>query len=116
MMRFILPLALYCFMVGAHAERYDVYVHEPVKPNNAALLGSQAVVDPSGWGNDFAEGQSIKKAWNARKERKMHEKAMQELGSLDLSDSNAVMDFARKYPQDIDSLNSVIELKQHLSK
>lgn len=104
-----------CFVVLAHAERYDIYMHEPVRSNNAALLGSQAVIDTSNWGNDFAEGQSIRKAWDARKARKKHEQAMQEMSSLDLNDNNAVMEFAKKYPDSVDSLKSMLRLQRQLA-
>ena len=115
MIKIILPLALSCLVVTAHAERYDVYVHEQVQPNNAALLGSQAVIDPSGWGDSFAEGQNIRKAWDARKARKRHAQAMQEMSSLDLNDNNAVMEFAKKYPDSIDSLKSMLQLHRQLA-
>ncbi|WP_296193632.1 MULTISPECIES: hypothetical protein [unclassified Psychrobacter] len=108
-------LAASCFAMFAHAERYDVYVHEQVQPNNAALLGSQAVIDTSNWGNDFAEGQNIRKAWDARKARKKHAQAMQEMNSLDLSDNNAVMEFAKKYPDSVDSLKSMLQLQRQLT-
>ncbi len=108
-------LAASCFAVLAHAERYDVYVHEQVQSNNAALLGSQAVIDPSGWGDSFAEGQNIRKAWDARKARKKHAQAMQEMSILDLNDNNAVMEFAKKYPDSVDSLKSMLQLHKQLA-
>lgn len=108
-------LAASCFAVLAHAERYDVYVHEQVQPNNAALLGSQAVIDPSGWGDSFAEGQNMRKAWDARKARKKHAQAMQEMSSLNLNDNNAVMEFAKKYPDSVDSLKSMLQLQRQLT-
>lgn len=104
-----------CFSFLAHAERYDIYVHEQVQSNNAALLGSQAVIDTSNWSNDFAEGQNIRKAWDARKARKKHAQAMQEMSSLDLNDNNAVMEFAKKYPDSIDSLKSMLQLQRQLA-
>ena len=102
--------------VLSHAERYDVYVHDQswVQPNDAPLRASQAVIDPSGWGDSFAEGQNIRKAWDARKARKKHEKAMQEMSSLDLSDNHAVMEFAKKYPDSVDSLKSMLQLQRQL--
>jgi len=115
MIKIILPLALSCLVVTAHAERYDVYVHEQVQPNNAALLGSQAVIDPSGWGDSFAEGQNIRKAWDARKARKKHAQAMQEMSSLDLNDNNAVMEFAKKYPDSINELQNMLQLHKQLT-
>lgn len=103
--------------VLSHAERYDVYVHDQswVQPNDAPLRASQAVIDPSGWGDSFAEGQNIRKAWDARKARKKHEQAMKELGMLDLNDNNAVMSFAKKYPDSIDSLKDMLQLQKQLS-
>lgn len=108
-------LAASCFAVLAHAERYDVYVHEQVQSNNAALLGSQAVIDTSNWGDSFAEGQNIRKAWDARKARKKHAQAMQEMNSLDLNDNSAVMEFAKKYPDSVDSLKSMLQLQRQLT-
>ena len=114
-----LAIALLCsgFAVIAHAERYDVYVHDQswVQPNDAPLRASQAVIDPSSWGDSFAEGQNIRKAWDARKARKQHDKAMLEMSNLDLSDNNAVMNFAKKYPDSIDSLKSVLQLHKQLN-
>lgn len=108
-------LAASCFAIFAHAERYDVYVHERVQSNNAALLGSQAVIDTSDWGKNFAEGQEMRKARDARKARKKHEKAMQEMNSLDLNDNNAVIEFAKKYPDSVDSLKSMLQLQRQLT-
>lgn len=115
MRKFTVFLVASCFAIFAHAERYDVYVHEQVQPNNAALLGSQAVVDLSNLGDSFAEGQNIRKAWDARKARKKHAQAMQEMGSLDLNDNNAVMEFAKKYPDSVDSLKSMLQLQRQLT-
>lgn len=108
-------LAASCFAMFAHAERYDVYVHERVQSNNAALLGSQAVIDTSDWGKNFAEGQEMRKAWDARKARKKHAQAMQEMSSLDLNDNSAVMEFAKKYPDSIDSLKNMLQLQRQLT-
>nr|QJS05283.1 hypothetical protein [Psychrobacter sp.] len=83
--------------------------------NDAPLRASQAVIDPSGWGDSFAEGQNIRKAWDARKARKKHEQAMQEMSSLNLNDNNAVMEFAKKYPDSIDSLKNMLQLQRQLS-
>ena len=112
-----LAIALLCsgFAVIAHAERYDVYVHERVQPNNSALLGSQAVINPSSWDDSFAEGQNIRKAWDARKAKKKHEQAMQEMSSLNLNDNDAVMEFAKKYPDSVDSLKSMLQLQRQLA-
>ena len=99
--------------VLSHAERYDVYVHEPIQSNNAALMGNSAI-DFNGLSSNFAEGQNIRKAWDARKARKKHEKAMQEMSSLDLSDNHAVMEFAKKYPDSVDSLKSMLQLQRQL--
>lgn len=115
MRKFTVFLVASCFAVFAHAERYDVYVHEQVQPNNAALLGSQAVIDPSGWGDSFAEGQNMRKAWDARKARKKHAQAMQEMSSLNLNDNNAVMEFAKKYPDSINELQNMLQLHKQLT-
>lgn len=103
--------------VLSHAERYDVYVHDQslVQPNDAPLRASQAVINPSGWGDSFAEGQNIRKAWDARKARKKNEQAMQEMSSLNLNDNNAVIEFAKKYPDSIDSLKDMMQLHRQLS-
>lgn len=114
-----LAIALLCsgFAVIVHAERYDVYVHDQswVQPNDAPLRASQAVIDPSSWGDSFAEGQNIRKAWDARKARKRHEQAMQEMSSLNLNDNNAVIEFAKKYPDSIDSLKDMLQLQIQLN-
>ena len=114
-----LAIALLCsgFAIIAHAERYDVYVHDQswVQPNDAPLRASQAVIDPSSWGDSFAEGQNMRKAWDARKARKKHDQAMQELGVLDLNDNNAVMSFAKKYPDSIDNLKDMLQLQKQLN-
>ena len=105
------------FSVLSHAERYDIYVHDQswMQHNDAPLKASQAVIDTSNWGDSFAEGQNIRKAWDARKARKKHEQAMQEMGSLNLNDNNAVMEFAKKYPDSIDSLKDMLQLHKQLS-
>ena len=110
-------LVMACFSVLSHAERYDVYVHDQswMQHNDAPLRASQAVIDPSGWGDSFAEGQNMRKAWDARKARKQHNKAMQEMSSLDLNDNNAVMEFAKKYPDSIDSLKNMLQLHKQLN-
>ena len=102
------------FTMLSYAERYDIYVHEPIQSNNAALMGNSAI-DFNGLSNSFAEGQNIRKAWDARKARKKNEQAMQEMSSLDLNDNNAVMNFAKKYPDSIDSLKSVLQLHKQLN-
>ena len=102
------------FSVLSHAERYDVYVHEPIQSNNAALMGNSAI-DFNGLSSNFAEGQNIRKAWDARKARKNNEQAMKELGTLDLNDNNAVMSFAKKYPDSIDNLKDMLQLQKQLS-
>jgi hypothetical protein len=40
---------------------------------------------------------------------------MKELGTLDLNDNNAVMSFAKKYPDSIDSLKDMLQLQKQLS-
>lgn len=106
-----------CFVMLAHAERHDVYIHNQswVPHNDAPLRASSAVIDTSNWGNDVAEGQSIRKAWDARKARKKHEQAMQEMSGLNLNDNNAVMEFAKKYPDSVDSLKSMLQLQRQLA-
>lgn len=110
-------LAASCFAVLAHAERHDVYIHDQSwqQHNDAPLRASQAVIDTSNWGNSFAEGQNIRKAWDARKARKKHAQAMQEMNSLDLNDNSAVMEFAKKYPDSVDSLKSMLQLQRQLA-
>lgn len=117
MRKFTVFLAASCFAVLAHAERHDVYIHDQswMQHNDAPLRAGSAVVDLSNLGNSFAEGQNIRKAWDARKARKKHEQAMQEMNSLDLNDNNAVMEFAKKYPDSIDSLKSVLQLHRQLT-
>lgn len=117
MRKFTIFLIVAGLSVLSHAERYDVYVHDQslIQPNDAPLRASQAVIDPSGWGDSFAEGQNIRKAWDARKARKKREQAMKELGTLDLNDNNAVISFAKKYPDSIDSLKDMLQLQKQLS-
>ena len=62
----------------------------------------------------YQEGVEVRKAREERKDRKKHEKAMQELERLDLEDKQAVINFAKKYPKEIDSLKTVIELNKQL--
>lgn len=38
--------------------------------NNAALLGGQAVIDPSGWGDQFRDGQKLRQEYDARQQTK----------------------------------------------
>ncbi|MGP5347434.1 hypothetical protein ACTXLJ_12335 [Psychrobacter celer] len=112
-----LAIALLCsgFAVIAHAERYDVYVHDQswVQPNDAPLRVKP--IDLSNLGSSFTEGQNMRKAWDARKARKKHDQAMQELGVLDLNDNNAVMSFAKKYPDSIDNLKDMLQLQKQLN-
>lgn len=117
MRKFTVFLAASCFAVLAHAERHDVYIHDQswMQHNDAPLRAGSAVVDLSNLGNSFAEGQNIRKAWDARKARKKHEQAMQEMGGLDLNDNNAVMEFAKKYPDSVDSLKSMLQLQRQLA-
>lgn len=106
-----------CFAVLAHAERHDVYIHDQSwqQHNDAPLRAGSAVVDLDNLGNSFTEGQNIRKAWDARKARKKHEQAMQEMSGLDLNDNNAVMEFAKKYPDSVDSLKSMLQLQRQLA-
>ena len=118
MRKFTVFLAASCFAVLAHAERHDVYIHDQSwqQHSNQPFINAQkAVIDTSNWGNDFAEGQNMRKAWDARKARKKHEKAMQEMNSLNLNDNNAVMEFAKKYPDSVDSLKSMLQLQRQLT-
>lgn len=110
-------LAASCFAIFAHAERHDVYIHDQSwqQHNDAPLRASQAVIDTSNWGNSFAEGQNIRKAWDARKVRKKREQAMQEMSSLNLSDNTAVMNFAKKYPDSINELQNMLQLHKQLT-
>ncbi len=115
--RFIIVVLGCSIAMLSHAQRYDVYIHDQswVQPNDAPLRASQAVIDPSGWGDSFAEGQNIRKAWDARKAKKKHEQAMQEMSSLNLNDNDAVMEFAKKYPDSVDSLKSMLQLQRQLA-
>lgn len=115
-----LVIALFCSSVAmaAHAQRHDVYIHDQTwqQHSNQPFINAQAaVIDPSSWGDSFAEGQNIRKAWDARKARKKHDQAMQELGTLDLNDNNAVMSFAKTYPDSIDKLKDMLQLHKQLS-
>ncbi|WP_218688989.1 hypothetical protein [Psychrobacter sp. BF1] len=98
----------------AHAERYDIYLHEQASLNNAPLMVNSGI-DFDRLSSSFAEGQSIRKAWDARKTRKQHEKAMQELISLNLKDNNVVVNFAKKYPYKIDKLREIFLIQNQLT-
>lgn len=115
--KFILVILGCSIAILSHAQRYDVYVHDQSwqQHNDAPLRAADAVIDPSDWGKSFKEGQDIRKAWDARKARKQHNKAMQEMSSLDLNDNNAVMEFAKKYPDSIDSLKNMLQLHKQLN-
>lgn len=112
-----LVIALFCssLAMAAHAQRHDVYIHDQTwqQPNNAPLQVKP--LDLSNLGDSFAEGQNMRKAWDARKARKKHDQAMQELGVLDLNDNNAVMSFAKKYPDSIDNLKDMLQLQRQLN-
>lgn len=110
-MIFLLSL---CFVPLVYAERYDIYLYEQAKPNNAPLMGN-SVIDFDSLSSSFKEGQNIREAWDKRKARKKHEKAMQELSSLNLKDNNAVISFAKKYPNEIDKLKEVLLLQKQLT-
>ena len=103
----------FCFAMFAYAERYDVYVHEQAKLNNAPLMESNAI-DFNSLSSSFEEGQKIRSAWDKRKARKKHEQAMQELSILNLKDNDAVMNFAKKYPNEIDKLKELSLLQKQL--
>ena len=117
MRKLIIFLVVAGFSVLSHAERYDVYVHNQswVQPNDAPLRVAEVVIDPSGWGDSLAEGQNIRKAWDARKARKKHEKVMREMSNLNLNDNNALMEFAKKYPDSLDSLKNILQLQKQLN-
>lgn len=117
MSKLIVIIVGFSFAMLSHAQRYDVYVHNQSwqQNNEAPLRAADAVINPSDWGKSFKEGQDIRKAWDARKARKQHDKAMQEMSSLDLNDNNAVMEFAKKYPDSIDSLKSMLQLHKQLN-
>ena len=113
MHKLILFLLSFCFVMFAYAERYDIYVHEQAKPNNAPLMESNSI-DLNSLSSSFEEGQHIRSAWDKRKARKKHEQAMQELSILNLKDNDAVMTFARKYPNEIDKLKELSLLQKQL--
>ena len=115
MSKFVLVILACSISMLSHAQRYDVYVHEQTKVNNAPLMGNSAL-DFDELSNSFENGQNIRKAWDARKARKKHEQSMLELSSLDLNDNSAVMEFAKKYPDSIDSLKDVLQLHKQLNQ
>ncbi|MFK4001843.1 MULTISPECIES: hypothetical protein [Psychrobacter] len=117
-MKKLIVITLGCSLaILSHAQRYDVYVHDQSwqRHNDAPPRATDAVIDTSDWSKSFKEGQDIRKAWDARKARKQHEKAMQEMSSLNLNDNDAVMEFAKKYPDSIDSLKSMLQLHKQLN-
>ena len=113
MRKLILFSLSFCFVMFAYAERYDVYIYEQAKPSNAPLTGSNAI-DFNGLSSSFEEGQNIRRAWDKRKAQKKYEQAMQELSSLNLKDNNAVTNFAKKYPNEIDKLKELFLLQEQI--
>lgn len=59
--------------------------------NNAALLGSQAVVDPSGWGDQFRDGQKLRQEYEARQQQK----ALNEI--MKVGDHNGRLELAQQH-------------------
>ena len=113
MRKLIVFLLSFFFVTFAYSERYDIYLYEQAKPNNAPLMGNTAI-DFDSLSSNFEEGQNIRKAWDKRKARKKHENAMQELSNLNLKDNNALISFAKKYPNEIDELKEVLLLQKQL--
>ena len=58
--------------------------------NNAALLGSNLVIDPSGWDDQFRSGQKLRQEYDARQTQKELGKIMQN------ADHNERLDLARQ--------------------
>ena len=113
MRKLIIFLLSLCFVPLVYAKRYDIYLYEQAKPNNAPLMGNSAI-DFDSLSSSFEEGQNIRSAWDKRKARKKYENAMQELSSFNLKDNKAVISFAKKYLNEIDKLKEVLLLQKQL--
>lgn len=101
-MKRISVLLLGCLVAGS------AYSYIPV--NNAPLY--VAPIDLSSIGDSYQEGVNIRKAWEGKKAQKKHLKAMKELEQLDLADKQAIMSFAKSYPEEINKLKEVLSLQQ----
>ncbi len=97
-----------CFVAGS------AYSVTPV--NNAPLDYSSAVIDFNklDLAKSYQDGVNIRKAREEKKAYKKHLAAMKELEQLDLTDQQAVMNFAKSYPNEIDSLKELLDLQKQL--
>lgn len=84
-----------------------------IMPVNDAPL-RVTVMDLSKIGESYQDGVNIRTAWEKKKAHKKHLKAMKELEQLDLADKQAIMSFAKSYPEEVDSLKELLDLQQHL--
>lgn len=101
-------LIIGCFIAGS------AYSVMPV--NNAPLDYSRAVIDFNklDLAKSYQDGVNMRKAREEKKTYKKHLKAMQELEKLDLQDKQAIMSFAKIYPEEVDSLKELLDLQQQL--
>nr|WP_312539227.1 hypothetical protein [Moraxella sp. CTOTU47616] len=60
-------------------------------------------------------GNSLGLMYKARKAKKEHEKAMAELSQINLDDKQAVILFVQKYPNEIEYVKQLLELKKGLN-
>ena len=84
-----------------------------IMPVNDAPL-RVTTMDLSKIGESYQDGVNIRKAREEKKAHKKHLKAMKELEQLDLADKQAIMSFAKSYPEEVDRLKVVLELQQQL--
>lgn len=103
-MKRIATLILGCLVAGS---AYSIV------PVNDAPLRVTAM-DLSKIGESYQDGVNIRTAWEKKKAHKKHLKAMKELEQLDLADKQAIMSFAKSYPEEVDMLKVVLELQQQL--
>ena len=106
-MKRISVLILGFFVAGS---AYSWVSHSDLPYQNA----SNAVIDLSKIGESYQDGVNIRKAREEKKAHKKHLKAMKELEQLDLADKQAIMSFAKSYPEEVDRLKVVLELQQQL--
>lgn len=117
-LKFVINLSLGVLFLStttnAEVNTVYIYTNDRVVPNNAPLQ-IQPAIDIDKLGQSYEQGRSIKRAWEERKARKKHDKAMEDLAKLDLSDSQAVIDFAKKYPEEVDSLKAILNIYKNIN-
>lgn len=108
-------LATLCLSTLGHSDLKVISVNEQIKPNNAPLQVEPVRIDPTELSGSFEQGRNIRKSWEERKARRKHKQAMQELRNLNLDDNDAVMDFIKKYPDEVDTLKEVLIIQRSIN-